>query len=225
VTYQLLSGRLPYEAASLTELALKQQREAPAWLNELDPAIPQPLAQAVDRALALEPAQRFPSAEAMRRAIEEGARGIGGPDTAATRVVGATEASTRVVPGGASGDPGTAEATRVGTAARQPRAPRQPRPAAVPAAPAAEGRRGGRRARREAAVAAPAPAPVPARRRRGPIRRFFLSVFLLALVLAGGAAAVVLSDQARGVQLREVGGDTVDQVVQDLRGLIEDNTR
>jgi hypothetical protein len=74
-------------------------------------------------------------------------------------------------------------------------------------------------------VAAPAPAPAPARRRRRPIRRFFLSVFLLALVLAGGAAAVVLSDQARGVQLREVGGDTVDQVVQDLRGLIEDNTR
>ncbi len=30
VTYQLISGRLPYEAASLTELALKQQQEEPA---------------------------------------------------------------------------------------------------------------------------------------------------------------------------------------------------
>ena len=30
VTYQLISGRLPYEASSLTELALKQQQEAPA---------------------------------------------------------------------------------------------------------------------------------------------------------------------------------------------------
>ncbi len=29
VTYQLLSGRLPYEASSLSELALKQQRELP----------------------------------------------------------------------------------------------------------------------------------------------------------------------------------------------------
>ena len=29
VTYQLLSGRLPYEATSLSELALKQQRESP----------------------------------------------------------------------------------------------------------------------------------------------------------------------------------------------------
>ena len=30
VTYQLISGRLPYEATSLTELALKQQQEEPA---------------------------------------------------------------------------------------------------------------------------------------------------------------------------------------------------
>src|SRR5438477_643518 len=32
VTYQLISGRLPYEASSLTELALKQQQETPATL-------------------------------------------------------------------------------------------------------------------------------------------------------------------------------------------------
>jgi len=30
VTYQLISGRLPYEASSLTELALKQQQEIDA---------------------------------------------------------------------------------------------------------------------------------------------------------------------------------------------------
>ena len=35
VTYQLLSGRLPYEAASLTELALKQQRETPPPLHHI----------------------------------------------------------------------------------------------------------------------------------------------------------------------------------------------
>src|ERR671923_12511 len=35
VTYQLVSGRLPYEATSLTELALKQQQEAPAMLDAL----------------------------------------------------------------------------------------------------------------------------------------------------------------------------------------------
>src|SRR5919109_5194791 len=40
VTYQLLSGRLPYEASSLTELALKQQREMPARLDALNPEVP-----------------------------------------------------------------------------------------------------------------------------------------------------------------------------------------
>ncbi len=33
VAYQLISGRLPYEATSLTELALKQQREEPPMLD------------------------------------------------------------------------------------------------------------------------------------------------------------------------------------------------
>ena len=76
VTYQLLAGRLPYDAASLTELALMQQREYPMRLDELDPVIPQALAIAVQRALSLEPEQRYPSAEEMRRALHDGARGV-----------------------------------------------------------------------------------------------------------------------------------------------------
>ena len=59
VTYQLLSGRLPYEAQSLTELALKQQREVPPRLDELNPDVPPQLAVAVDRALALDPRDRY----------------------------------------------------------------------------------------------------------------------------------------------------------------------
>ncbi len=39
VTYQLLSGRLPYEANSLSELTLKQQRESPTPLDELNPRV------------------------------------------------------------------------------------------------------------------------------------------------------------------------------------------
>ena len=39
VAYQFLSGRLPYEAQSLTELALKQQRELPPRLDELNPEV------------------------------------------------------------------------------------------------------------------------------------------------------------------------------------------
>ncbi|MCW3039324.1 MAG: serine/threonine protein kinase, partial [Solirubrobacterales bacterium] len=102
VAYQMLSGRLPYEAASLTELALKQQREAPAFLHELDPDIPEELSLAVDRALALDAADRFPNAEAMGRAIVDGAQGVADataltrtaiPGTEATRVVRAPEPS------------------------------------------------------------------------------------------------------------------------------------
>ena len=37
VTYQFLTGGLPYEAQSLTELALKQMREIPPPLDELNP--------------------------------------------------------------------------------------------------------------------------------------------------------------------------------------------
>ncbi|MCW2999880.1 MAG: serine/threonine protein kinase, partial [Solirubrobacterales bacterium] len=125
VSYQLLSGRLPYEAASLTELALKQQREAPAYLHELDPTIPEALSLAVDRALALDASDRFADAEAMSRAITEGAQGIADataatravmPGTEATRVVSSPEPRTAIAPAGAP----------VSGAHRQPRAPRQP---------------------------------------------------------------------------------------------------
>src|SRR3984957_11741984 len=47
VTYQLISGRLPYEANSLSELALKQQRESPMPLDELNDRVPHELAQGV----------------------------------------------------------------------------------------------------------------------------------------------------------------------------------
>src|ERR1700712_1952082 len=66
VTYQLLAGRLPYDAGSLTELALMQQRQYPIRLDEIAPEVPAALAIAVERALELEPGQRYPKAEDMR---------------------------------------------------------------------------------------------------------------------------------------------------------------
>ena len=77
VAYQLMSGRLPYEAQSLTELALKQQREVPPRLDELNPEVSPQLAMAVDRALALDPRQRPASADELRSMLADGARGIG----------------------------------------------------------------------------------------------------------------------------------------------------
>src|ERR1700710_1910045 len=81
VAYQLLAGRLPYEAGSLTELALLQQREYPIRLDEISPEVPAALALAVEKALALDPGGRYESAEEMRRALHDGARGIAPPGT------------------------------------------------------------------------------------------------------------------------------------------------
>jgi len=76
VAYQMLSGRLPFEGASLTELAIKQQREPPPRLDTIVAAVPPELARAVEVAMRIDPRQRYPTALEMGRAIEEGAKGV-----------------------------------------------------------------------------------------------------------------------------------------------------
>jgi eukaryotic-like serine/threonine-protein kinase len=105
VTYQLISGRLPYEAASLSELALKQQRESPIPLDELNPDVPPTLAQAVALALAIDQRDRPQDAMELAEVLRDGAQGTGpsrptrGFATSATRVVpGGPTAATRVAP-------------------------------------------------------------------------------------------------------------------------------
>ncbi|MCW3016334.1 MAG: serine/threonine protein kinase [Solirubrobacterales bacterium] len=227
VSYQLLSGRLPYEAASLTELALKQQREAPAFLHELDPTIPEALSLAVDRALALDASDRFADAESMSRAITEGAQGIAdptaltravAPGTEATRVVSRTEPRTAIA---GAGFPTTG-------AARQPRAPRQPRsgtgqhvPAPVPV-PA----RVSRRERKAQAAHAAAIAKQARRRRKGRLRRTVGTFFVLVLLAAGGAGAVIAtSSDSTAVNLRKITGDGVNNVARSIGDFINANTR
>jgi len=201
VTYQLLSGRLPYEAQSLTELALKQQREVPPRLDELNHEVTPQLAMAVDRALALDPRQRPASADDLRRALADGVRGVG-PATSTTRVAGPATTATSV----------RAPATSATSVARGPVQPRQPRaPRAPLTAPAT-------------APVAARPAPAPRRRRRG---RRVLGVFLVLLLLAaGGAAAIVTtSNSDRAVHLRRVVYDDVQQGVDALKQLVQDNTK
>jgi eukaryotic-like serine/threonine-protein kinase len=98
VTYQLLSGRLPYEANSLSELAIKQQREAPTPLNDLNPYVRPELAQAVFLALALDQEARPPDAIQFADALRNGYHGLGpSHPTAPTAHLG-TRAATRVLP-------------------------------------------------------------------------------------------------------------------------------
>ena len=107
VAYQLLSGRLPYEATSLSELALKQQRESPIPLEDLNPLVPRELALAVAIALSIEsegrPADALLFAESLRQGshgIEPAAATAPTPATGATRVLSRRDAptsATRVV--------------------------------------------------------------------------------------------------------------------------------
>jgi serine/threonine protein kinase len=201
VTYQFLSGRLPYEAQSLTELALKQQREVPPRLDELNPAVSPQLALAVDRALALDPRQRPASADELRHALADGARGVG-PDPSTTRVAGPATSATSVLGGGTT----ATSVARAPVQPRQPRAPRAPRPVT-------------------SAHTAPAAAP-PRPRRRGRGRRVFGSFMVLLLLAAGGAAAVVATSTSdKAVHLRRVDYDDVNQGVDSLKQLVEDNTK
>ncbi len=164
VTYQFLSGRLPYEAQSLTELALKQQREAPPLLDQLNPEVSAELAAAVDRALALEPEDRYATAEEFRQALSDGARGIA-PETSATRITPPPSDRTSVAPAAVGG-------RRAGDAGP-----------AAPAAPAGDAA--------QPADVPIAPAPPPARRRRG-----LAPLIVVILALAAGVATFVVADKS-----------------------------
>jgi eukaryotic-like serine/threonine-protein kinase len=154
VAYQLISGRLPFEGASLTELAIKQQREPPPALDTLVAAVTPELARAVDVALRIDPRHRYPTAIEMAHAIEEGVRGIA-PGSGSAIVPLAATAATVVVAGDAH--------TRVATVT--PRQPRQVQP-----------RQG--QPRREPAEAAPAPT-----LRRGRILALLAAVAVIAIVV------------------------------------------
>ena len=146
VSYQLLAGRLPYESASLTDLARQQDTIAPPLLHEVDPAIPRALSLVVARALERQPGDRYGDAASMERALAAAMRGIAPPEpTAATRVVDETEA-TRLLEGTAVTTP---------LARTQAAPPRRKRLEPIAERPAP--------ARRPARAAA---APPPTRRRR-----------------------------------------------------------
>jgi serine/threonine-protein kinase len=80
--YQFLTGKLPHEYSSLTELALKQQEQVVAPITEYRPEVPQELDRAVRLCLERDPNARYGSGLEMARALDAGLRG---ESTAATR--------------------------------------------------------------------------------------------------------------------------------------------
>jgi len=212
VAYQLISGRLPYEASSLTELALKQQREEPAMLDTLVAAVGPELAEAVALALALDPRDRYQTAREMGRAISDGADGISPLESSGTAVAqrlahGAdrpTEA-TSVLSGGATRGSG-APKTRATVTPRQPR----PGPARSPAIAAGQ----------------PVASSSSSKPRGRGARRLALALLCL-LALAGVIAAIVAitAPAPTKITLRNVVYEDVHESAEALKQLIGENTK
>jgi serine/threonine protein kinase len=197
VAYQLLSGRLPYEATSLTELALKQQREEPPTLDTLVAAVGPELADAVAIALALDPRERYQTAREMGHAISDGAQGIPpGQSPSGARGPHATQATSLLA------------ATPQGSSRTGPQGvtPRRPRPGPPP---------------RRFQPAAAAHPPAGSRTNR------LLAALLALLVLAVAITAVVLitTPAPTRVVLRNVVYSDVQQAASSLKQLVSDNTK
>jgi tRNA A-37 threonylcarbamoyl transferase component Bud32 len=75
VGYLALSGRLPFESTALPALMVRQATEAPQSVLQVAPGIARELGAAIDRCLALDPADRFTDGEALAAAL------VPGPDT------------------------------------------------------------------------------------------------------------------------------------------------
>ena len=212
VAYQLMSGRLPYEASSLSELALKQQREAPVPLDDVNPRFSPQLAHALAGALALEQQQRVPDALTFAEALGNGARGVepfpGPPPTAHT------SASTRVLQRQRE-RPTTATSVvaRSGpdTLAGAPAVRRlQPQPYQQTGAYVPQRRQ----------------PPPPRRARRGAGRLFALLAFLLALIVAViVAVAISTSTSNTAVQFRQTVARDANSAINQVQDLISKYTK
>ncbi len=86
--YQFLAGRLPYEGASLAELAVRQQSEQPLHPSSYSDDVPQAVGDAVLVALDSDPARRFAAAGELADALRRGLTGVSPAATAQTRVLG-----------------------------------------------------------------------------------------------------------------------------------------
>ncbi|MDX8153472.1 protein kinase [Patulibacter brassicae] len=245
VTYQMLAARLPYEADSLAELALKQQREAPPLLDQLNAEVPPELGLVVDRALSLDPGMRYASADAYAQALDDGAAGNGAdledrtrvvdPGTGATAIVGRDQIASIARDfdppfDGEDEDAGDRTLLQPGPGGRrssgtdeQPAAPRrtarEPRRAPVREEPRREPAGGWIDPR---AQQQPARAP----RQRGCLGRLVRALLIVVLLAAivGGAIYYVVGQEI-APRLDRVVGDNVQQVVDEFNKLIDDNTK
>jgi serine/threonine-protein kinase len=70
VGYQMLTGELPFQAPTVAGILMKQITEPAPLVTDSRPDIPEDLALAVARCLEKDPENRWPTADALRRALE-----------------------------------------------------------------------------------------------------------------------------------------------------------
>jgi serine/threonine-protein kinase len=175
VLYELLTGRVPFEAETAVTIALKQVSEAPVPPSRINPAVTPELEAVVLRALEKDPANRFADADEFIAALEAAGSRI--PSASAIAAAEAAAAAAAALPAAAmaGGSP-------------PPLAPPPPAPATgvFPAGPQ-------RGAQQE--VLAPPPPP----RRRRPRWPWVATGVVLALALVGLAAALLAPAPRVGV--------------------------
>jgi serine/threonine-protein kinase len=121
--YQFLTGRLPYEYGSLTELALKQQNDRVRPITDYRSDVPPELDRAIRVCLENDPAARYDSALQLEEAV---AAGLHGHVTQATQMLerqgatGSQTAATRALGTGPGAAPTPAPARRGPTPAPSP---------------------------------------------------------------------------------------------------------
>ncbi len=206
VAYQLMAGRLPYEAASLTDLARQQEGAPPPRLDELNRDVPAALAGAVMRALAREPRRRYADAAEMEDALRDGLRGVSRGDTDATQALADAEATRMLA--------GTQATGALPRDRPRPRRPLEP----LPEEP--------RRAPRQATGAHRRRAAAPPPKRRGGLRALVALVLVLALAAAGLVAYQSLNASGgKAVHLEQQVKGKMDDAVQNFKDLVDDNTQ
>ena len=191
ILYELLTGRVPFQAESAVTIALKQVSETPVPPSELNPRVTPELEAVVLRALAKEPPARFADADEFIAALEAAASRI-----PSQRAIAAAEAAAAALP--------TAAVGAAGGAVMAPPPPPPPEAASDPPtgvypAPLV------REQRREAIVAPPPPPPLP----RPSARKRWPWILLGGLALLGLILLLVSVLSPDRVQVPNVVGSSI----------------
>ncbi len=196
VTYQLLTGRLPYEGNSLAELAIRRENERPLPPSSYEPDVPPELSAAVLRALESAPEDRYADALDLAAALRAGLDGIAPASEAPTRALGSSTAATRVVP------------------REEPRTPTAPVPARRRSEPA-------RPARQTPARAAGAQD----RSAFARLMRGIGGLLLIAIVAAIVAATILLlTDAGSSTDVGKFIDDNINTLIDNIKDYVNQNT-